>query len=189
MRNILLSPIPASRRHAWIFLTMIIVWHALMLLAACALVHWWVGFRAAVNGEPVPGPFPVVRLLPALGAILAAGLMLDGGLAWLAFWISTRRRSPGFAVFAVLWWRTCIPATILLPAACLAVTVWSPDSDWPMAVPLLWFVMAPAGPALLARLHGLHSFPPGHCFCCGYNLTGNASGTCPECGGAGESAR
>ena len=25
-------------------------------------------------------------------------------------------------------------------------------------------------------------FPPGHCQTCGYNLTGNVSGACPECG-------
>jgi hypothetical protein len=25
---------------------------------------------------------------------------------------------------------------------------------------------------------------PGHCACCGYNLKGNASGVCPECGTA-----
>ena len=25
--------------------------------------------------------------------------------------------------------------------------------------------------------------PPGHCASCGYNLTGNVSGVCPECGG------
>ena len=24
--------------------------------------------------------------------------------------------------------------------------------------------------------------PPGHCQTCGYNLTGNVSGRCPECG-------
>lgn len=26
------------------------------------------------------------------------------------------------------------------------------------------------------------SIPPGHCLTCGYNLTGNISGRCPECG-------
>jgi len=26
--------------------------------------------------------------------------------------------------------------------------------------------------------------PPGHCQKCGYNLTGNVSGVCPECGTA-----
>ncbi len=25
-------------------------------------------------------------------------------------------------------------------------------------------------------------YPPGHCQTCGYNLTGNVSGICPECG-------
>jgi hypothetical protein len=25
-------------------------------------------------------------------------------------------------------------------------------------------------------------YPPGHCQTCGYNLTGNVSGVCPECG-------
>jgi len=24
--------------------------------------------------------------------------------------------------------------------------------------------------------------PPGHCTACGYDLTGNTSGVCPECG-------
>ena len=27
-----------------------------------------------------------------------------------------------------------------------------------------------------------HRFPPGHSQTCGYNLTGNVSGRCPECG-------
>ena len=27
-------------------------------------------------------------------------------------------------------------------------------------------------------------YPPGHCQKCGYNLTGNVSGVCPECGTA-----
>jgi hypothetical protein len=27
-------------------------------------------------------------------------------------------------------------------------------------------------------------YPPGHCQTCGYNLTGNVSGICPECGTA-----
>ena len=37
---------------------------------------------------------------------------------------------------------------------------------------------------VLWRLHWIrrNTHPPGHCSRCGYNLTGNASGTCPECG-------
>ena len=30
--------------------------------------------------------------------------------------------------------------------------------------------------------------PPGHCRTCGYNLTGNLSGRCPECGSAASAA-
>jgi hypothetical protein len=29
-----------------------------------------------------------------------------------------------------------------------------------------------------------YKIPPGHCQICGYNLTGNVSGRCPECGKA-----
>jgi hypothetical protein len=29
-----------------------------------------------------------------------------------------------------------------------------------------------------------HTIPPGHCQTCGYSLTGNTSGICPECGTA-----
>lgn len=38
--------------------------------------------------------------------------------------------------------------------------------------------------ALLARIEGIGSSAPGpgHCIHCGYDLTGNASGSCPECG-------
>ena len=43
--------------------------------------------------------------------------------------------------------------------------------------------------ALLALLGAIVAFtraeyPPGHCRTCGYDLTGNVSGVCPECGTA-----
>lgn len=53
-----------------------------------------------------------------------------------------------------------------------------------LAVPL-W---APAAVFVLAfgLLHRLDRRPkPGHCGSCGYNLTGNLSGVCPECGQTG----
>ena len=34
------------------------------------------------------------------------------------------------------------------------------------------------------RLYRNRPPPPGHCQSCGYNLTGNVSGVCPECGAA-----
>ncbi len=40
--------------------------------------------------------------------------------------------------------------------------------------------------AIRLSIHALSTrrlpYPPGHCQTCGYNLTGNVSGVCPECG-------
>ncbi len=48
----------------------------------------------------------------------------------------------------------------------------------------LWLVLALLAPptALLWYRDRCHRYPPGHCRQCGYNLTGNVSGVCPECG-------
>jgi len=51
-----------------------------------------------------------------------------------------------------------------------------------------WFLMAmcalaPVGCAVMWR-RTLKRRPPGHCRRCNYDLTGNTSGTCPECGTA-----
>ncbi len=47
------------------------------------------------------------------------------------------------------------------------------------------FVAALGGLALWGNLRGVlgrRRFPAGHCRKCGYDLTGNVSGRCPECG-------
>lgn len=51
---------------------------------------------------------------------------------------------------------------------------------------LLLMLFSPAGPLLAAVVTGVESpagaqLAPGHCPC-GYDLTGNTSGVCPECG-------
>ena len=48
----------------------------------------------------------------------------------------------------------------------------------PLWMPFLFVVMLTA--YLFWRDHRL--IPPGHCQKCGYSLTGNLSGVCPECG-------
>ncbi len=47
----------------------------------------------------------------------------------------------------------------------------------------LWIVLigATSATAVFWSLHR-RRIPPGHCQKCGYNLTGNVSGRCPECG-------
>jgi hypothetical protein len=48
----------------------------------------------------------------------------------------------------------------------------------------LWLPLAAfAIPTIALILHGrLRRIPPGHCRKCAYDLTGNTSGVCPECG-------
>jgi predicted amidophosphoribosyltransferase len=48
----------------------------------------------------------------------------------------------------------------------------------PLWLPLLFFAI----PATWLYWRDRRHIPPGHCQSCGYNLTGNVSGICPECG-------
>ncbi len=51
-----------------------------------------------------------------------------------------------------------------------------------LVIPLwLLFLFTFPGAAFLWWLDR-RRIPPGHCRNCGYNLTGNVSGRCPECG-------
>ncbi len=49
-------------------------------------------------------------------------------------------------------------------------------------VPIWCLVLSTAAASALLLRHSLRYIPPGHCRRCGYNLTGNQSGICPECG-------
>jgi hypothetical protein len=53
--------------------------------------------------------------------------------------------------------------------------------EWVIIVPL-WCVLALVGAPTLLMWHLDRRIPPGHCQRCGYDLTGNVSGRCPECG-------
>ena len=48
----------------------------------------------------------------------------------------------------------------------------------PLWIPFLLFAM----PTVFLWWLDRRRIPPGHCQKCGYNLTGNVSGVCPECG-------
>ena len=57
--------------------------------------------------------------------------------------------------------------------------VWSSS----IYIRLWYFAHIFAAYPLIALVRGrFHRIPPGHCQKCGYDLTGNESGTCPECG-------
>ena len=46
----------------------------------------------------------------------------------------------------------------------------------------LWIPLVASCAATLVWCHRVRPIPFGHCQRCGYDLTGNVSGTCPECG-------
>jgi hypothetical protein len=48
----------------------------------------------------------------------------------------------------------------------------------PLGMPLLLVGI----PTMLVFWRDRRRIPPGHCQACGYDLTGNTSGVCPECG-------
>ena len=50
-------------------------------------------------------------------------------------------------------------------------------------IPLWLPLFAFAAVAVWAWRYDRNRWPPGHCQECGYDLTGNVSGVCPECGG------
>ena len=54
-----------------------------------------------------------------------------------------------------------------------------------MAYLPLWMFLVPVTALAVVLWWGGRDTPaPGHCQQCGYNLTGNVSGRCPECGTA-----
>jgi len=65
----------------------------------------------------------------------------------------------------VRWW----PHADLSPSGYLAVPLWLPVAALSLVTALFWY-------------RDCRRFPAGHCRNCGYNLTGNVSGRCPECG-------
>ena len=67
-------------------------------------------------------------------------------------------------------------------------TGWRPG-DYSAGYLPLWLpflIVATPTAILWVRDRRPKHYPPGHCRFCGYDLTGNVSGTCPECGTACE---
>lgn len=59
------------------------------------------------------------------------------------------------------------------------------NTSWTVTVVAVWpFVVLPICAAAVAWWRDRRRFPAGCCSACGYDLTGNVSGTCPECGQA-----
>ncbi len=81
-----------------------------------------------------------------------------GWVYWLPFgsWVAEHSGMPGGKLISVL---DCVVCPLWIPLLIIAV------------------------PTVIAWRRDRKP-PPGHCKICGYNLTGNVSGRCPECGEA-----
>lgn len=91
----------------------------------------------------------------AMQFMLAAGLMLTGvGLALVAY--------------------VAYELEVLYPSRWRNV--------WNFTLPLWLIVIAFVALGAIMLVVACRRRPPGHCTQCGYDLTGNESGVCPECG-------
>ena len=109
--------------------------------------------------------------------IVAAGIALLGGVTFLVLW-QRRRRDRWTA-------REWMVVAIIL-ALCAVPVGWLYSTT---DLTLTWTILAVALLALVKALLTRASertcsarMKEGCCPTCGYNLTGNASGICPECG-------
>lgn len=59
---------------------------------------------------------------------------------------------------------------------------WDVLMIWPVATIILLIALSPFLAAVARTLRAEHRQNNGHCTSCNYNLTGNVSGVCPECG-------
>lgn len=93
----------------------------------------------------------------------------------------------GLIALVTLIWRNRLSRKLgAISLACIYFSFWSLDVSAGRLPKWLFGVIvgAVAIPGLLAMIFQRTPPvpPPGHCTTCGYNLTGNVSGKCSECG-------
>lgn len=93
-----------------------------------------------------------------------------GRIAYRA-WPSSLILPPGWLPWSVTWAREWPFWPHMRPGE------WESDYSIPLWLPFLAFAI----PTAFFRRFALRQ-PAGHCQRCGYDLTGNVSGRCPECG-------
>jgi len=84
------------------------------------------------------------------------------------------------AVFGGVWHAAWVPANFFWqPVLACGSSLGAQFSSF--VVPLWLPLIAIGVPTGILWYRDRKPIPPGHCLRCGYNLTGNESGVCPEC--------
>lgn len=141
--------------------------HLLFCLSALAVVGLvWIGTGLYEFTFSYPGQFAVLAGR-GLITVMDSREYMTGSFWHESIWTSALRREH----FELSW---TLPHT--------ARFAQSTVGRWREINIPLWFIVAVlAMPTTIMARRALRPMP-GHCACCGYNLTGNVSGHCPECG-------
>ncbi|MFH1746133.1 MAG: glycosyltransferase family 39 protein [Planctomycetota bacterium] len=139
---------------------------------------------------------PVLKWIATITAVIMLAFTMT------TFWIEfvTQNAQGGAAVVSVgrvdvIWFTNCwrgggwcigtrpAPGGVDPSASGVVLPLWtSLGTTHFLCLPLWPFVALPALLAIWLWRRDRRRFPANHCQCCGYNLTGNQSGVCPECG-------
>ena len=131
-----------------------------------------------------------------LTCVAAVSLWLGFGRHWGHFVVGPIMLSCGAGSFNVSWGDSPNRDTY---GAVVSLTGWHFWVAWPsyrvvqvtlpipatvgiLAVPAWMVTLVVAIPTFVLFRFDRRRIPPDHCHKCGYNLTGNVSGRCPECG-------
>jgi len=165
-----------------------------LLAVISGVVGWFEGSRAT----PVQSKRRIVSKRFALVASVLVGVVcLMSTLLTITWTSGDRNHQLGLSegVLFISW--SVVPdllgswQPVQSGWVCSANTSTEPFWDYGIVQdsPLSWVAIPIWGPIILAAVPTIWLWsmarkrtPPGHCLGCGYNLTGNVSGVCPECG-------
>ncbi len=121
----------------------------------------------------------VHNLLPGDGTAKLEHLLFHSVLfpltvLWISRPLGTYRPGITIAFLAILGW------TVVKFGTDTSLFMWLFWSAYAFPELVVNIVLVSIATFLRRRYYPI--YPPGHCQRCGYNLTGNVSGVCPECG-------
>jgi hypothetical protein len=138
--------------------------------------------------------FVAVLIVACLSVILLALLSLNRTIAYLSDHGSVivascclylNVRYPGTTPECVQWWSNeHRPGDVPIHWMPTCMVLWSPGGSPVLFIGIpLWIILALLAVICAFYWRRRRGFGPACCGQCGYDLTGNVSGVCPECGG------